>query len=241
MEVVHVTRKEAATRRNLVIGLDCDGVLASGQELWESLFAAFPEYIPNSYSSLTTYDWPRITQETTELCLRLSADPEFTRRLSAMPHMTWAIRMLAQRGWEIHIITARPPEVRQATLEWLEAQGVGQLIAAVHCTEDKAPLAQKLGCRAFVEDNLRMAETLGALGLRSYLIDAPYNRASTKHCIRVRDWRVLMSNLAHYQRFLEPASAPALVRRAMHAAQESARNQISGLLLPPLIEPQPAA
>src|SRR5215470_12259953 len=132
MAVVNVTRTEAAPRRDLVIGLDCDGVLASGEELWEALFAAFPECIPNSYSSLTTYDWPRMTPATTELCLRLSADPEFTRSFSAMPSMAWAIRLLHQRGWEIHIITARPIEVYAATLEWLQAQKIDRLISAVH-------------------------------------------------------------------------------------------------------------
>lgn len=202
MLVVNVTRTEAAPHRDLVIGLDCDGVLASGEELWEALFAAFPECIPNSYSSLTSYDWPRMTPETTELCLRLSANPEFTRRFSPIPHMAWAIRVLHQRGWEIHIITARPTEVYEATTEWLQIQGVGHFITAVHCTDNKAPLAQELGCLAFVEDNLRTAEKLGTLGLRSYLIDASYNRTNEEQCIRVNGWRALMLDLGRYQRSL---------------------------------------
>lgn len=207
MAVVNVTRTEAASHRDLVIGLDCDGVLASGEELWEALFAAFPECIPNSYSSLTSYDWPRMTPETTELCLRLSASPEFTRRFGAIPHMAWAIRLLQQRGWKIHIITARPAEVYEATIEWLHIQGIGHLITAVHCTENKTPLAQELGCLAFVEDNFRTAEKLGTLGLRSYLIDASYNRIEEEHCIRVSGWRTLMLDLGSYQRSLQTAPA----------------------------------
>jgi uncharacterized HAD superfamily protein len=243
MAVVNVTRNEAAPHRDLVIGLDCDGVLASGEELWEALFAAFPECIPNSYSSLTNYDWPRMTPETTELCLRLSASPEFTRRFGAIPHMTWAIRLLHQRGWKIHIITARPAEVYEATIEWLHVQGVGHLITAVHCTDNKAPLAQELGCKAFVEDNFRTAEKMGALGLRSYLIDATYNRIKEEHCIRVNGWRTLMLDLVSYQRSLQasPVSPGAPVYRPAQPRFGGLRERLSGGLLPPHVEPQPAA
>lgn len=241
MAVVKVTRTEAASRRDLVIGLDCDGVLASGQELWEALFAAFPDCIPNTYASLTSYDWPRMTPETTELCLRLSADAEFTRRFSAMPHMVWAIRILHQRGWEIHIITARPSEVYEATLDWLQAQHIGQLITAVHCTEDKAPLAQELGCRAFVEDNLRTAEKLGALGMRSYLIDASYNQAPLQQSIRISGWRNLIADLGAYQRAFQPRHISAQTEPPMPRSQARVLNRLADLLAPRAVEPQPAA
>jgi uncharacterized HAD superfamily protein len=240
MAVVNVTRTEAAPRRDLVIGLDCDGVLASGEELWEALFAAFPECIPNSYSSLTSYDWPRMTPETTELCLRLSASPDFTRHFSAIPHMAWAIRVLYQRGWEIHIITARPSEVYEATMEWLQVQDIGHLITAVHCTDNKAPLAQELGCHAFVEDNLHTAEKLGTLGLRSYLIDASYNRTKEEHCIRVNGWRALMFDLGHYQSTLQTVQT-GLAQSQAQPAKARMRDRLAGLLLPPTVEPQPAA
>jgi uncharacterized HAD superfamily protein len=241
MAVVTVTRTEAASRRDLVIGLDCDGVLASGQELWEALFAAFPDCIPNAYASLTSYDWPRMTPQTTELCLRLSADAEFTRRFSAMPHMAWAIRTLHQRGWKIHIITARPCEVYEATLEWLHAQKIGQFVTAVHCTEDKAPLAQELGCRAFVEDNLRTAEKLGALGIRSYLIDASYNQAPLQQSIRVSGWRDLIADLTAYQRRLQSTPVLAKAGAPMPRSPKSGLDRLTDLLLPHVAEPQPAA
>jgi uncharacterized HAD superfamily protein len=239
MDVVNVTRIEATPHSDLVIGLDCDGVLASGQELWEALFAAFPNCIPDAYTSLTSYDWPRITPETTELCLRLSADAEFTRRFSAMPDMATAIRLLHQLGWEIHIITARPAEVHQATHDWLHTQKIGHLISAVHCTEDKAPLALALGCRAFVEDNLRTAEKLGALGLRSYLMDASYNRAPLQNSIRIDGWRSLLADLLAYQCTLQPwllQAAGALARRTPER-----RSFLADLLLAHPTEPQTAA
>jgi 5'(3')-deoxyribonucleotidase len=193
-------RPEAASPVNRVIGLDCDGVLASGKQLWDALFAAFPERIPNSYHALTSFDWPRTTPETTELCLRLSADPDFTRRFKPMPHMTWALHTLRLLGWQMHVITARPPQVHEATSAWLWEQHVGHLITAVHCTEHKVQLAQELGCTAFVEDNFHTAERLGALGLRSYLINASYNRAPEAHCIRMSGWRELLLDLMRYQR-----------------------------------------
>ncbi|HEY7355141.1 MAG TPA: hypothetical protein VH590_01710 [Ktedonobacterales bacterium] len=229
MAGVHVTRTETATRRGFIIGLDCDGVLASGQELWQALYTAFPHCIPNAYSSLTSYDWPRMTPETTELCLRLSADVEFTRRFSAMPHMAWAIRTLHQWGCEIHIITARPAEVQQATWDWLHMQRVGHLVTAVHCTEDKAPLAQELGCHAFVEDNQRTAEKLGALGMRSYLIDASYNQAPLQESIRIGGWRHLIADLRVYQRALQPWPVAAIGGARVRPAPERDFNRLAEL------------
>jgi uncharacterized HAD superfamily protein len=240
MAVVDVTPIEAAPRRDLVIGLDCDGVLVSDYELWERLYTAYPDAIPASYSHLTTYEWPRTTPETTELCLRLSADPEFTRNLRPLPAMGWAIRALYQRGWEIHIVTARPKAVYDATREWLDLYEVGHLITAVHCTENKAPLAQQLGCSAFVEDNPRNAEALGMLGIRSYLLDACYNRRPTAHCIRVAGWPSLISDLVAYQWSLQPESAPSPIARRKGRLMGSARNRLSEALLPGMPGLQPA-
>lgn|GEM_PF-3019261 len=178
-----------------VIGVDCDGVLASGEELWQALYAAYPEDIPGAYEALTCYDWPRVTPETTALCLRLSADPDFTRRLAAIPGMAWALRTLYRQGWRIHIITARPPEVRRATYEWLRIHGVDRYVETVHCTEDKLMLALNLGCCAFVEDNPHTAELIGAHGLRSYLLDAAYNRIPCIYSKRVSSWHELVNDL----------------------------------------------
>jgi hypothetical protein len=241
MAVVHVTRTEAATRRGFTIGLDCDGVLASGQELWQALYVAFPDCIPNAYSALTSYDWPRTTPETTELCLRLSADADFTRRFSALPHTAWAIRTLHQYGWEIHIITARPAEVHQATWDWLYMQNIGHLVTAVHCTEDKAPLAQALGCHAFVEDNLRTAEKLGALGIRSYLMNASYNQAPLQRSIRIGGWRHFIADLKAYQHAPQPWPVLAVGGSPARPAQERSLNRLADLLASHPPEPQTAA
>jgi uncharacterized HAD superfamily protein len=240
MAVVDIAPIEAAPRRDLIIGLDCDGVLASDHELWEALYIAYPHFIPPAYSLLTTYEWPRLTPETTELCLRLSADPDFTRNLRPLPAMGWAIRALHQRGWEIHIVTARPKAVYEATREWLDLHEVGHLVTAVHCTENKAPLVQELGCAVFVEGNPRTAETLGALGIRSYLLDACYNRRPTMHCIRVAGWPSLMNDLTAYQWSLQPESALSPIARRKGRIIESARNRLSEALLPGMSGLQPA-
>jgi uncharacterized HAD superfamily protein len=241
MAVVDVTRTEAAPRReNLIIGLDCDGVLASDHELWEALYAAFPDCIPPAYSMLASYEWPRSSPETTALCLRLSADPAFTRRLRPLPAMAWAIRALHQRGWEIHIITARPAAVHAATLDWLEDQQVGHLVTAVHCAEVKAPVAQELGCSVFVEDNPRTAEIMGALGLRSYLLNTCYNQCPTVQSIRVAGWPSLISDLTAYQWSLQPEKrlSPLAIRKGR--LLESARTRLADALLPGMPELQPA-
>ena len=186
------------TLRGSLIGLDCDGVLASDRLLWHVLRKRYPTSIPEQYEDLRAYDWPRATMETTELCLRLSADPAFAGRLAPMPRMTEALRALYEAGYRFHIITARPETVRGATRRWLARQGIGECVEAIHCVArplDKVALARRLGCVGFVEDNHTTAEALGEAGLRSYLLDAPYNRLPTRASVRVRDWPTLAKDV----------------------------------------------
>jgi phosphoglycolate phosphatase-like HAD superfamily hydrolase len=192
-----------------VIGVDCDGVLASDRLLWQRMRQRFPEHIPARYEDLETFEWPRATEETTALCLELSADPLFMALLEPMPRMVRALGHLRDEGYRIHVITARPECVRRATWRWLRRHGVAEYVDNVHCVEGglaKIPLARKLGCAAFVEDNYATAEALGATGIRSYLLDAPYNRLPTDHSIRVQGWRALLDDLTLHV----PARQPAL-------------------------------
>ncbi len=197
---------EAATTTRLsggrptagIIGIDCDGVLASDRLLWQVLRKRYPALIPARYEDLSDYDWPRVTDETTELCLRLSADPAFAGRLAPMPQMSDALRALHAVGYRLHIVTARPAGVRHATRRWLMRHGVSGYIEDIHCVErtvDKVEIARMLRCSAFVEDNYATAEALGAEGVRSYLLDAPYNRLPTRHSLRVDDWTELLDDL----------------------------------------------
>ena len=185
--------------RATLIGVDCDGVLASDRLLWQRMRAHFPQHIPSRYEDLKTFEWPRATAETHALCQELSADPEFALRLLPMPGAVRSIRRLSRQGYRIVMITARPDCVRDATRAWLHSQGISDDIEAIHCVSggpDKAPLALSLGCAAFIEDNHATAEAIGMMGLRSYLLDAPYNRMFTRRSVRVADWHALVSDLS---------------------------------------------
>jgi uncharacterized HAD superfamily protein len=77
--------------------------------------------------------------------------------------------------------------------------GVSECVEEIHCVESglaKVPLAQELGCVSFVEDNHNTAEAMGAAGIRSYLLDAPYNQLPTQHSRRMHGWRALLADLA---------------------------------------------
>lgn len=191
----------APSSRSPLVGLDCDGVLASDRLLWQVLHRRYPTHIPDQYEQLRAYDWPRATTETTELCLRLSADPGFAGRLAPIPHMADTLRNLHAVGYRFHIVTARPDCVRGATRRWLARQGLDGCVEAIHCVErppDKVALVCELGCVAFVEDNHTTAEALGKIGVRSYLLDAPYNRLPTHSSVRVRNWPALGMDLRRH-------------------------------------------
>jgi phosphoglycolate phosphatase-like HAD superfamily hydrolase len=206
-----------------ILGVDCDGVLASDRLLWHVMRKRYPASIPAHYEDLRVYEWPRATDATTALLLRLSADPAFAGRLAPIPYMAEAMRRLHASGYRIHVITVRPEAVRGATRRWLTRQGVSDCIETIHCVPsgpDKVGLARALGCAAFVEDNHATAEAIGAAGIRSYLLDAPYNPVPTTHAIRVTDWQELLTDLVE----AVPAGTP--IAEA-HAAQVTAASLAS--------------
>jgi uncharacterized HAD superfamily protein len=182
-----------------VIGLDCDGVLASDRLLWQHLRRSYPKHIPARYEDLRTFEWPRATRETEALCRKLSADREFVTLLNPIPHMAEALRWLHQAGYTMHVITARPASVLGATRRWLRMQGVSDYVEEIYCVESgaaKVPLALELHCQAFVEDNHATAEAMGQAHVRSYLLDAPYNRLPNQYSLRVDGWPRLLLDLA---------------------------------------------
>ena len=192
-----------------IIGLDCDGVLASDRLLWQRMRERFPEHIPARYEDLTTFEWPRATAATTALCLELSADPAFMARLAPMPQMAHTLRRLKRLGYRAYVITARPECVRAATRGWLRRYGVAACVEDIVCADGgpaKVPLALELGCAAFVEDNHATAEAMGAAGIRSYLLDAPYNRLPTANSVRVRGWPHLLTHLTRHLPVRTPAT-----------------------------------
>ncbi len=201
--------RDLSPSTNTLIGVDCDGVLASDRLLWQRMRKHFPEHIPARYEDLQTFEWPRATPETTALCLELSADPLFMSWLQPMPRMITALRRLHDEGYRLHVITARPQCVRRATARWMRRHGVDDCVEAITCVDGgaaKVPLARELGCAAFIEDNHATAEAMGAAGIRSYLLDAPYNRMPTEESIRVRGWHKLLDDLT----LNVPARQPAL-------------------------------
>jgi uncharacterized HAD superfamily protein len=182
-----------------VIGIDCDGVLASDRQLWQRLQSSYPKDIPARYEDLQTFEWPRVTPETQALCEKLSADRGFTTQLAPIPYMAEALRALHESGYSIHVITARPECVLGATRRWLRMHGVSEYVEEIHCVQNggsKVPLALALNCTTFVEDNYATAEAMGLASIRSYLLDAPYNRLPNQYSRRVYGWRRLLVDLA---------------------------------------------
>src|SRR5215469_14114379 len=115
--------------------------------------------------------------------------------------------------------------------------GVSDYVEEIYCVESgaaKVPLSLELQCQAFVEDNYATAEAMGQAHVRSYLLDAPYNRLPNQYSLRVDSWPRLLLDLAEtMSRTLTsaqsawlsdlcppiPAVAPASARDKLLAAQ----------------------
>ena len=115
-----------------------------------------------------------------------------------VPGAAEALQLLSRR-YEIHVVTARPESTREATSAWLDARGLGGLLASdqgpaeglhfanlspgaqpLHGQPDGRPGKTELPFRwsAFVEDHLDTAFEFARRGVTSCLLAVPWHEPS---------------------------------------------------------------
>lgn len=174
--------------KKTTIGIDIDGTLTHPGYFIPHLNKYFNVNI--GYEELRVYDF-RELYHTTEEELRdffVSDGKGILFSVELLEGAKQTVLDLAKKH-EVHIITARGKEIHERTRLWLDKVGLASIELHSLGTPDKKTLAEKLGCRYFLEDHPTASAEIAEAGISVLLMDAPYNR-DTHHqnMQRVHSW-----------------------------------------------------
>ena len=94
-----------------------------------------------------------------------------------------------QKNHDVSIVTARTPEMKEVTVNWLDKKGLGKVPLHLLGTSKKTEFAKLLKCDLFIEDHPEEIKRMANSGIRTLLMDNPYNQNIThKNIVRVNDW-----------------------------------------------------
>lgn len=116
------------------------------------------------------------------------------------------IEEASNNGHEIHIITSRPSSMMlDHTHNWLNLHFPNVKLASVIFTREslngsiwsKADAAKKIKADIMIEDNIKYAETFIGSGIKTFLINQPWNQPNglEEHFIRVDSWQEIRDHL----------------------------------------------
>lgn len=184
------------------IHLDVDGVLLD----WLGGFRPHAEAAlgrrldPAGPETFCMQSWCGLSErrEVLDLIVRFNGSPGFGR-LQPMPGAQAAVAQLVERGHLLHVVSscAEDDLTRARRISNLEEM-FGPVFASVRLLGLGAPKAPFLaGAEVLVEDHPGHAADAARLGLRSFLLEASYNRAVPvpETVTRVARWQEVVENL----------------------------------------------
>lgn len=156
------------------VGVDLDGVVVNFVDALRSSWGLDPTEFLDPFKweiwecwGMTKENFVRWSDESYETHLFYKAEP--------YPGAVEALHELHELGHSVHIVTARHhPVGRRDTVAWLEDHGVHY--DSLTFSDDKTCVPVDV----FVEDNLPNAEACAKAGVKSFLMDRPWNQADTE-------------------------------------------------------------
>ncbi len=176
------------------IGIDVDGVFAEFNTAFKQLLPMVPEtFVPD------VWDWPQKYGVTTEQLRTawetLRASDDFW--LSLKPYddtceQLLVAERLSESGHDIYFVTAREgTKAKWQTEDWLLRQGSYCPTVIVVPNRQKVEVCSALGLDAMLDDCLTNVGPIAEV-CRAYLLDRPWNQASTPASV------TRVSTIAHY-------------------------------------------
>jgi uncharacterized protein len=107
-----------------------------------------------------------------------------------------AVKELKKR-YSIYIVTSRPKEHEDQTIEWLQAKGFPYDHVEHSIEKLKHKFTTGHGIKIFVEDDLEQAIYMAESGVKTFLIDYPWNQTLDvkKRITRVKGWPEIVKAL----------------------------------------------
>jgi len=185
-----------------IIGTDFDGIITDTDP-------AFREYIKRVTGKqfyreqITKYFYEEclpITKDDVDKAYQLMLEENVWSRMELVKGAKETLLALAE-DFDIVIITARPADVRSQSEEFLQKHGIPfKEIHFIREGNNKINLIKEFPFKieAFIEDRLDFARGIALSGIKTYMLDYPWNRCSgeTDNLYRVNSWKEIKESLS---------------------------------------------
>ena len=185
-----------------IIGTDFDGIITDTDP-------AFREYIKRVTGKqfyreqITKYFYEEclpITKDDVDKAYQLMLEENVWSRMELVKGAKETLLALAE-DFDIVIITARPADARSQSEEFLQKHGIPfKEIHFIREGNNKINLIKEFPFKieAFIEDRLDFAREIALSGIKTYMLDYPWNRCSgeTDNLYRVNSWKEIKESLS---------------------------------------------
>jgi len=186
------------------IGVDIDEVVVEFFRKYLELFnKKFNHNLKfEDITSFHIWDVVNIPKEASLELIREFYDSEDFYTLPLVDGAKDALGELSQK-YKIYFITSRPEQVREKTFNFLKKH-LEKLIFSLHFSggvwgehKSKGEICEELGIDVFIEDNFDYALDCAKRGIKTFLMDKPWNQkeAGYRNLIRVKNWSEIVRRL----------------------------------------------
>jgi 5'(3')-deoxyribonucleotidase len=167
-------RKRLGFPRLLIVGVDCDGVLAEQipallSRLQKDMHIGIGLVKENITEWAFTFETTDVAREMEEALL----DPEFVLRMPTVPGSVWGMEQLYGRA-HIVVATSRPLDTETETVDWLKQHFKFHEIVNTRETGKAV-----LGLEVLVDDNIENLRSFVKAGGLGILFSQPWNAAAS--------------------------------------------------------------
>ncbi|HBB27266.1 TPA: hypothetical protein DCZ36_02080 [Candidatus Gracilibacteria bacterium] len=198
---------------NKKIGIDLDETIASVFEaVFEYTKTFHPHLLHLKFSDFTHHDWWKIDalgfskEEAIACWKKFDEINPLDTKISPVPLSQEGIRLLKEHGYKLHAITGRSESSRrQSTEAWINRHFPDvfeSLTFTNHVKMEgkihKSEVCKRLGIELMVEDNLDFSLELAENGIKSYVLEQPWNRNRTErheNIKRVANWQEIIDDI----------------------------------------------
>lgn len=190
----------------MIIGIDIDGVLADAG-------AGLVDFHNENYGTNLTFEdmkdydltkvWGGTQEEAIEKVNEFYKSEHF-KRLKPIEGAKEAVQNLS-KNHDLVVITSRHEGISKLTKEWLSEHF--PQITEIRLTNEwknfgksseKSKMCQQLLVEVMIEDSLDYAKSCAFCGVKTFLIDCPWNQTEEKlpeRVIRVDSWKEILKHL----------------------------------------------
>lgn len=186
------------------IGIDIDEVLSETAKGFLTFYNK-KKHTNFQFNQITEYSFSKvfnISHEEEKTSLMEFFQSSYFTNLSPVEGSVQAVKKLAKKS-ELYAVSSRPLQLMPLTTKWIKKyfdnsfKEVILMNGHFDSTETKSSICKQYDIEYFVEDVLDYAKDCASVGVRTFLIDKPWNQETIDNNIitRVTNWQETVNEI----------------------------------------------